>query len=265
MAADPSTAPRANHHTGMAARHVRGPRPAVAQAVGIRIAVGGVRGVRAEHLGRVEEAIVVGIRVERVGGDRPPAGLLVPVVAAVVVGVPITGIGPDGDFLAIEEAVPVRVGIAHIPDGIIVLLATGRSDDRAHGSRCCIGRAGDIGEVLVVGPAVGDSDRDERAYDDRAILDSVVIGIVVVHEWALHIAGAAKGPGQRTKTATRKLLGVEQVIVVGVDVQRIAFLIERPLRPRPSDGDQLIGIHQRVVVGVLVERVGPGDVHLFVV
>ena len=46
-----------------------------------------------------------------------------PVAPAVVVGVPVVGVRADGDLLAVQQSVSIRVGIADVAERIIVLLS----------------------------------------------------------------------------------------------------------------------------------------------
>ncbi len=262
-------ADRVHKHPRVAARHPRRPRATIAEPIAVGIRVRRVRGVGPKHLGRVQQAVVVGVRIERVGGDRTATGHLVPVVAPIVVGIPVIRVRTDRDLFAVIQAVAVGVGITDIPQGIVLLFTVPGGGHRAHGTRMLYIRGLQVDEVLVVGVGVlGTSIRDHaRRSDrhDRTILDSIVVGVVVDDERTLSISRTAGCRGERAQAAPCVLLGIEQVVIIGIDVERIGLLIERPLRPCPPCGDQLIGIHQCVVVRVLIERIGPGDVHLFVI
>ena len=190
-------ADRVDHHSRIAAHHPRGAGAAVTEAIPVGVGDGGVGGIAPEHLGRVEQAVVVGVRVERIGGDRPATGHLVPIVASVVVGVPILGIGSQANFFSVGEAVSVRIRITHIADRVVILLTGGRGDDCADRPRRGDIRRRNVEEPLdedvrvdkAVRPGTGDRDH-------RPVIHPVLVRVGVVDVRTQSITVTAKRSGK---------------------------------------------------------------------
>ncbi len=235
---------------------------------GQRVAQAQLEPTRRDQLVGIHQRIVVGVRVERIGvGD---VDLLV-VGEAVVVRVVVergdcrrAGRAVDAErrrdalrrggtaekalLLAIAQAVPVCVTVAQI--------------------RLAASHGGAVAERVVVPDSV-------LVLVFVAVLESVVVRVVVVDIGADRV----RTPADPTEESRRRVAKassrvgmadcpldpVRDFVVVGVRVERVGFLDERPLRPRPAGGDQLIGIADSIAICIPVERISSCDIDLFVI